>query len=665
MRKTVAVAVLTILLFVLVPSYTSPSDAAPSSAPLITEVDPGCEGFTLSNPGGSDIDLRGYSVTDGEGTLTFVSSCILHPGGSLTVAKTSGTCWFDSRPGTVTYPSELIAKNRSFILADSGDELSLMNGSVLADSVCYGRSSGTDGWYGEPVDTSSGRYLLRIGGDTGRAADWISTKPGWINESADALPSFQAEVGLFTFPESRGIPVMESIAGACSTIDISIYLITSTELISLLCQKSESGVRVRVLAEGFPLGTDLSKEISLLRSLQDSGGEVRFINSTGFGDDRYNYLHNKYAVIDGSVTVMTSENWTSGNLGEYGNRGWGAVIRSGGFAAYMERVFENDFSSEWGDVSGLLALYPNSNPCRDLPAVEIGHSETFLCSATVTPVLSPDNSFAMMERFMGGAGERLYAEQMDLGSDLAVVSGDSPVAWMASAAERGVDTKFILDSSQSDSSKHVSYTELISSATAVQAVSKDGSEKYSLIHNKGVIADDRVWLGSVNWTSSSFLCNRETAVIIDSPEAAGFFAACFLEDFGVNIFTAEETGLSLRAETLMTPAGEMVLLSVNGPPGYSYEWSLGDGTTRITDACTVLFRSPGAGTYVATVRLIGSELIGTAEYSVVPEDHGGSTYTYCIAAAAAAVLAIGIISHSLRGRATAPRRGRNSRFGSR
>ena len=39
MRKTVAVAVLTILLFVLVPSYTSPSDAAPSSAPLITEVD--------------------------------------------------------------------------------------------------------------------------------------------------------------------------------------------------------------------------------------------------------------------------------------------------------------------------------------------------------------------------------------------------------------------------------------------------------------------------------------------------------------------------------------------------------------------------------------------------------------------------------------------------
>ena len=662
MRKTFGYLLVLAIISISSPLSASGTDASPSSAPLITEVDPGCEGFTLGNYGSSAIDLRGYSITDGEGTLTFVSSFILSPGGSVTVSKSTGTCWFDSRPGVLTYPSDIIAKNRTFILADAGDELSLMNGSSVIDSVCYGKSQGVEKWYGDPVDTASGRYLLRVGGDSDRESDWISTKPGWTNRSAESIPSFRAEVGLFTFPESRGMPILETLSEAHESIDISIYLITSPELISLLCQKSESGIRVRVLAEGFPLGTDLSREISLLRSLTDSGGDVRFINATG-SDDRFVYLHNKYAVIDGSVTVLTSENWTSGNLGEYGNRGWGAVIRSDGYASYMSEVFENDFFSQWGDVSGLLALYPNSNPLRDLPAAEITPSELFQCSATVTPVLSPDNSFVTIKRFMDGACERLYAEQMDLGSDLAVVSGDSPTAWMASAAERGVDTKFILDASQASASKHVSYAELLSSATSVQAIAMNGSDKFSLIHNKGVIADDKVWLGSVNWTTSSFLRNRETAVIIDSPEAADYYAGFFLEDFGVNIFTAEEEGLSLKVETFMTSAGEMVLLSVNGPSGYTYEWSLGDGTVRITEACAALFLSPSPGVYTATVRMLGSDLMSTAEYRVEQGSSEDHTYLYGSVAAAVAVLILGILSHMLRGRTPVPRKKCRSRFG--
>ena len=95
MRKTVVESIALVLTLFLLILPASPSDADPSSAPLITEVDPACEGFTLYNPTGSGINLKGYSVTDGEGTLTFVSSRTLVPSGSITVAKSTGTCWFD------------------------------------------------------------------------------------------------------------------------------------------------------------------------------------------------------------------------------------------------------------------------------------------------------------------------------------------------------------------------------------------------------------------------------------------------------------------------------------------------------------------------------------------------------------------------------------------
>jgi hypothetical protein len=144
MRKTFGYLLVLAIISISSPLSASGTDASPSSAPLITEVDPGCEGFTLGNYGSSAIDLRGYSITDGEGTLTFVSSFILSPGGSVTVSKSTGACWFDSRPGVLTYPSDIIAKNRTFILADAGDELSLRNGSSVIDSVCYGKSQGVE-----------------------------------------------------------------------------------------------------------------------------------------------------------------------------------------------------------------------------------------------------------------------------------------------------------------------------------------------------------------------------------------------------------------------------------------------------------------------------------------------------------------------------------------
>ncbi|MCQ2079645.1 MAG: phospholipase D-like domain-containing protein [archaeon] len=321
-KKTVTVILVLLTLSSALALEGESTDSVTVTGLLITEVSPADEAVTLTNIGGSRVDLGDYTLTDGEGTLSFGRGYGLDPGHSVTVSKESGTDWFNSRDGTITFSSPTIAKSGSFILADSGDEVILKKGGQVVDSVCYGKSNGVEGWTGPAVSLKSGQYLLRTHDtDSDTFSDWVATKPGWTNLEPSSGEWFEAVVHPFSFPESRGDPVFAAIMSAEHTVDISIYLLSSPELVALLCQMESRGVEVRVMVEGRPLGVDTSTELSLMKSLTDAGGEVRVINPPGGSGGRYTYVHNKYAVIDSETVVITSENWTSGNMGEHGNRG--------------------------------------------------------------------------------------------------------------------------------------------------------------------------------------------------------------------------------------------------------------------------------------------------------------------------------------------------------
>lgn len=645
---------ITVFLIVSIATLLTVSDESESSSAVslkITEVSPADEAVKIVNYGTVPVDLKGYVLTDGEGKLTFENSYVLKPGSYVIVSKSSGTDWFDSRPNVILFTHGSVAKSGSFVLADSGDEVSLLKGTSVIDAVCYGKSAGTDGWFGNPVGISSGQYLLRDSAtDTDSASDWTATKPGWTTLEFNENVRFPAEVYPFVFPESNGIPVLNALSDATETIDVSVYLLSSPQVAALLCQKEKDGVEVRVLIEGTPLGVDISTELSLMKSLTDSGGEVRIIDYSGSDACRYMYVHNKYAVIDDEKVIITSENWTSGNIGEYGNRGWGAIIESVPYAGYMKNVFENDYSAQWGDVAELERLYPNLRAYPDLTYESPGPYGLNRYHSEIVPVMSPDNSLAALKKLMSGVNERLYAEQMDLGSSLSTVSGETPVSWMSRAASRGVDVKFILDSSQSNGSTHETYVNLIAGATSVQAVSVNGGDGFQLIHNKGIVMDGSVWIGSVNWTDNSFLRNRESAVLIVSEEVSDYFADWFLRDFGVNVFTVEENGLKLGAERIETPQGNKVLLRATGPSGYKYEWNLGNGEVRVSDNNLAIFDAPAPGTYTATVRMVELGLCESVEFTVEIDSVSGGSGIVSVAAVAAAgaVLSLGVAAYLVR-----------------
>lgn len=625
MRRILTAFILSFL--ILAPAALSGDAEADSKENiLIYEVYPfgSTEGVSLFNFGTSAINLKGWSLTDREGTLTFVKDLTIQPGTRLTVAKTiSSDDWFSGRDNVIAIDNSRIEKKGSFVVADAGDDVYLYKGSVLIDAVCYGNKTADSGWIGEPCVISSGKYLLRVGtDDTDTKEDWISTKPGLTNYPFDPDIYFEAEVTPFSFPESFGIPVFREIEKAENEILIANYLLTNVQLAALLCDLSKKGVVIRVILEGNVLGFDMSTELTLMRSLVDAGVDVYLINDKIPGNyERYSYFHNKYAVIDGKKVIITTENWTQGNLSiNCSNRGWGAVIESEDFAGHVKEMFFSDMNFEHGDVRPLLQSYPTLKPYHSSLTYTgfEGSYDTGSFNARVRPFMSPDNSETALRYYIDGAETRVYAEQMDIGSSFSQITEASPLGWMSSAAGRGVDARLILDASNTDREEIINR---INSTSEIKAISVNGKETFSLIHNKGVIIDDTVWLGSVNWTETSFKKNREFAVLIDSPEVTEFFAEMFSKDWGVNEHTIAEIGLEISYETMKTELGMIHLFTVSGPCNSAYTWDvLGNGSLRTSSINSIICKDLQDGVYTATVTMDGTSYSASLEYVVEPQE---------------------------------------------
>jgi phosphatidylserine/phosphatidylglycerophosphate/cardiolipin synthase-like enzyme len=633
---------------------------------LISEVYPytASEGISLHNYGNSSIDLSGYSISDGEGILTFTSGLLIPAGSRITVVKTAGDDWFSSRESVLEIESSGIRKTGSYALADAGDGISLYRNEVLVDSVCYNVSDAPDGWSGATIRISSKEYALRTGPfDTNTAKDWNVTKPGWTGMGFHPESYFTADVSPFTFPESCGVPIYDAFEDADSEILISIYMLTSPNLIALLCEleeRTQKHVDVKITLEGDVLGYDMSTELSLMKSLSDAGGEVCLINDSKSGNyERYSYFHNKYAIIDGDTVVITSENWTDSNMGgATGNRGWGAVIESKDYAEYMKRIFENDRQSEYGDVWNISDRYQNLKPYA--PELHYDHpdriydTETF--PATVVPILSPDNSFEALRSLIDGSESRVYAEQLDLSSSFSYMTDLSPIYWMSQAADRGIDARFILDSSISGTSEaHIAEVNLINETSSVKAITIDGGDGFDMVHNKGVLIDDSVWLGSVNWTSTSFDDNREAAALISSKEVSDYFCRFFLEDWGVNMHTIEEDGLRITMVPSTITEDSVVVFSISGPDDCTYIWDVpGDGSLRSSSIPDIVCTGLKAGTYTMSVSVEGTAYSAYLTYTVAPgeksgEGEGPSEHVIQLIIAASLAVA-GLVLSLVRGR---------------
>jgi phosphatidylserine/phosphatidylglycerophosphate/cardiolipin synthase-like enzyme len=642
MRK--CTAALIVLLMVL-PGLSTilPSSEAGSVAGLrLFEVLPtgDFEGVTLYNYG-ADADLSEYALSDGEGKVTFSSSYVVHHGESVSVLKSAPAAWFSCHNCLIIGTSGVSSK--SFALNDSGDEVMLMHRDSVIDSFVYGKSSGCDGWKGDPfqkIDRYS--YAKRCSiYDTDTAADWKQTVPGRTGLMEPG--AMEAAVEPFAFPDSSGMPVMRSLSLAQNRVDVSVYIVSHPAVVAVLMSLLSRGIDVNILFESSPAGGVPDSEIAALAALSRAGADVRAISAQD-GFRRYTYLHCKYAVIDSDESIITSENWVESSFG--GNRGWGAIVISDEYAGYMRNLFEADFSSQNCDVKSFRSLYPTAVAGTYSSYVpDLSEGEKF--RASVTPLISPDDTFSAMQSLISSAGTRVYSQQLDVQYNW-LTESDNPVAWLRDAGARGVDCRLIVDvtfddPNDSDVQDGYGVMAALEGVTGLEVRSCSG---YSLVHNKGVIADDKIWLGSVNWTYNSFLNNREAAVLIDSTEVAHYYAGLFMKDWGTEASHVGEITPEIRVKG-DTREGSLFMLDASGTSSSTdsvFTWDLdGDGKDDRTGERIAVKLS--AGTYKVTLTVkdaAGNSASGELSVTVVgaegPDLTGAVRYVPLVIVSAIVIL---------------------------
>ena len=182
--------------------------------------------------------------------------------------------------------------------------------------------------------------------------------------------------------------------------------------------------------------------------------------------------------------------------------------------------------------------------------------------------------------YLSDASERVYSQQLYVDYDW-LGGGDNPLSEMEHLAQSGVDCRLLVDvtyddpfdSDLKDGYGIVAYYE----ENGLLDVRYEESSAFSMAHNKGIVKDDTVWIGSMNWTENSVSSNREMSVIIRSQEVSDIYADLFLTDWGIEF----DGTVSLSVSVSGNGYGEYSTLDASDssvPQGSVFEWDLdGDG----------------------------------------------------------------------------------------
>ncbi|MBO5432221.1 phospholipase, partial [Methanocorpusculum sp.] len=463
---------------------------SPGAAYMITEfcadgyaAGDGDEYFVLEGEG----SLASWSVTDGEGTVSFPA------GSGRTVVARSAELYYQIHQ---TYPDfeiidsmpsvpEVILTKR-FQLANSEDSLTLLQN---------GRAVQTVSW---PADVDAGNGRIH------RFADGVwDMRVFKIGQSDFAPQTFTAErVTLFVSPDCSHEVITDVIRDADESILLSMYEFTSVPLAEALAEAEHRGVAVTILMEGGPVGGISDSEKGVLNFLSRNGAEIFTIESEGNLPARYRYLHTKYLVADGEVTVVLSENFKDSGIPEsgYGNRGWGAAVEDSGVAEYFAEVFADDLAGydiyRWTETGDSL---PQKTTAEQVVTI---FKPLTVENVRVTPVISPDTSFLV--------GSALDSAKHSVDIQQAYISNypDSENPWFAAAvraAEAGAEVRIQLDGMYYNTDSEEDNDEIAASVNRrglenLQAKILTDREGILKLHNKGFIIDGKtVLISSINW----------------------------------------------------------------------------------------------------------------------------------------------------------------------
>lgn len=388
-----------------------------------------------------------------KGSVVFKDDLFLVPDGKITVIKNDyDPSWSvflsNNKDWLKHWGEDGIIEHDKFEVDDWGADILLKNGEGnIVDVFAYGEIGPViyPEWEGRrfpQMKETDLSFAVRGNENECSANAWHFY--GVTHVLFDPEVKYDADVTPFLFPDSGGIPVYRALENAKSSIIISMYSFNSGNLMGCLKECLERGVEVTILLEYRQDGMETGK----LAALCDGRATIYII----FPHERYDSIHTKYCVIDDEVAVVTSENWTYSSFNgrtasdperASAARGWGAVIKSADYAAYLKAMFQNDICTDYGDVYAFEDLYPHIEPSRIEYTSPTDEYPTVTCPAKITPFMSPDSSWDAIYHYISNAEKRVHAQQQVI-NDGYMLGDDSPLSWMISAAKSGaVDAKLL------------------------------------------------------------------------------------------------------------------------------------------------------------------------------------------------------------------------------
>lgn len=497
---------------------------------LITEVYPDSfhdgdadEYLVLSGPG----SLEGLEITDGEGTIRFPQGAV--SGGQVTIARdgevfrlTQGRYPdYELIPSSPAVPEPLL--NGKVQLANKKDELRLTWQGVLIQNLTW-----------------PGTFRPRKGQVHYASPDGIWDERVLMAGASRFPPLTFSDVPgtAFVSPDCGRDLLASAIRSAKKRILVNVYEFTDGGIADLLCEARKRGVEVTVLTEGGPVGGIPPEEQAVIARL-DAGG-IPVTAMTGAGEDHapYRFNHAKYLVIDDGQVLLTTENFKDHSFppdGLAGNRGWGVLLSSPPLAAHFSEVFAEDLN---GPGVSRIHGYPSDIPPYTADRYQPVFSPVSFTASSVTTVLAPDSAGQVLP-LIDGAEHRLFIAE----AYISHWSGGRKNPYLQAAinaSRRGVDVRILLDSYYYNIEDDADNDEMVQEITTIaglehlplEARLMDTTRSGLLkLHAKGVIADDTVFISSINWNENSPVFNREAGLIIRDRHASGYFASVFEKDW--------------------------------------------------------------------------------------------------------------------------------------
>ena len=391
----------------------------------------------------------------------------------------------------------------------------------------------------------------------------------------------------YASPDSTFAVTRERLNAARRSILIGIYDFTARHLQSLLERAMQRGVRVSLLLD--TRGTGF--EARVFRELEELGAETVVAPSVSAASDfRYfSNAHEKIIVVDDEWVLIQSGNWSDNSIpfneqdgvaGEEGfvtgNRDMGIAVLSPELASFFTRLVRADMARGRGEGEGEVE---GAGEAEAVPALAAGEAMFLEAAPTqipdplfpsarfapsqlvrVTPVLTPDNYLDVVPGFLRAAKRSIRIEQQyirasqpairDLLATINSARDDFPV----------LEVKIIV------SAKYDSRTEVrafldvmerdfgLEAETHIRFISLD---HFVHCHNKLIVVDDeKVLVGSQNWSTTAITANREASLLIEHAGIASYFGRIFDADWEMSVPEAvdSEGALFGRAEAFAPEA---------------------------------------------------------------------------------------------------------------